>query len=67
MVPRVGSTILAKVAFEYTGRTALTVLSPVTGKRYRFESRGSRIEADPRDRSMLQAIPGLKPIKAPSR
>jgi hypothetical protein len=47
-------------AFEYLGRTALTVVGPVSGARYRFDRPGSRIHVDPRDRTALQRIPVLK-------
>jgi hypothetical protein len=48
--------------FEYTGRTALSVVSPVTGRSYRFDHPGARTEADPRDRALLAALPGLRQI-----
>jgi len=50
------------VAFEYVGRTALTVTGPASGRVYRFERTGSRIEADLRDRRSLAAIPQLRQI-----
>ena len=46
--------------FEYTGKTALTVVSPVSGKHYRFTQPGARLEADIRDRSWLAFVPQLK-------
>ncbi len=49
--------------FEYVGRTALTVLGPVTGKRYRFDGPGARILVDLRDRRSLAAVPHLREIK----
>ena len=61
--PRLVSTTASRAPrFEYTGQTALTVLSPITGKRYRFERPGARIEADPRDRSLLASVPTLRQI-----
>ena len=45
------------VAFEYAGATALTVVSPVTGKTYRFGSPGARIEVDSRDRPWVTLVP----------
>jgi hypothetical protein len=48
--------------FEYTGRTALSVFSPTTGRSYRFDRPGARTEADPRDRALLAAVPGLRQI-----
>ena len=46
--------------FEYTGKTALTVVSPVSGKHYRFTQPGARLEADIRDRSWLAFVSQLK-------
>lgn len=48
------------VAFVYTGRTGLTVVSPITGMRYRFEKTGARLEVDARDRSWMKFVPNLK-------
>jgi len=31
--------------FEYTGKTALTVVSPLTGQKYRFLQPGARVSA----------------------
>ena len=48
------------VLFEYVGRTGLTVVSPVTGKRYRFDAPGATVAVDPRDKSMLLNVPYLR-------
>ncbi|HWF03266.1 MAG TPA: hypothetical protein VHA06_06240 [Candidatus Angelobacter sp.] len=48
--------------FEYTGKTALTVVSPATGKHYRFAKPGARLEVDMRDRAWLTFVPNLKSI-----
>ena len=45
--------------FEYTGRTAMTVIGPVSGIRYRFDAPGRRIAVDLRDRKSVAAIPQL--------
>lgn len=37
----------------------MTVLGPVSGRRYRFEGYGSRLAVDPRDAPSLQAVPHL--------
>jgi len=42
------------------GRTGLTVVSPVTGKRYRFDAPGATVAVDPRDKSMLLNVPNLR-------
>jgi len=46
--------------FEYTGKTALTVVSPLTGQKYRFPQPGARVSVDPRDRSWIAFVPHLK-------
>jgi len=51
------------VAFEYGGATALTVVSPLTGKTYRFAHAGARLEVDPRDRSWVSFVPSLKRVE----
>ena len=50
------------VVFEYIGRTALSAEGRVTGIRYRFESPGSRVTVDPRDRASLDLLPMLKQV-----
>jgi hypothetical protein len=60
---RTDSGSVSAVLFEYVGKTALTVLSPVTGRRYRFERPGDRVLVDPRDRPSLRAFPNLREIK----
>jgi hypothetical protein len=50
------------VQFEYVGRTALTAVGPVSGKRYRFAHPGAVIVVDPRDRPGLAAVPGLRAV-----
>jgi hypothetical protein len=50
---------LPKPIFEYVGVTALTVVSPVTRKTYRFERPGARVEVDMRDRSWVAFVPNL--------
>jgi len=59
--PRAPLTIAAPV-FEYVGATALTVVSPLTRKTYRFEKPGARIEVDMRDRSWIAFVPNLAPV-----
>ena len=48
------------MTFEYTGRTTMMVVSPVTGRRYVFDGPGARLEADWRDRQFLAAVPRLR-------
>lgn len=52
------------IYFEYTGSTALTVLGPVSGRRYRFSGHGARLAIDPRDRPSLAALPRLTQVRS---
>lgn len=54
---------LATPVFEYVGSTALTVVSPLTHKVYRFEKQGARAEVDHRDRSWIAFVPSLVPAE----
>jgi hypothetical protein len=46
--------------FEYTGATALTVVSPITGRKYRFLRPGARLHVDAMDRQWIAFVPHLK-------
>lgn len=48
------------IAFEYVGRTSLTVTGPATGTRYRFETTGARVLVDGRDSVALAAVGVLR-------
>jgi hypothetical protein len=50
--------------FEYIGQTALTAIGPATGKRYRFDRPGARLEVDLRDRRGIAAVPLLRQVPA---
>jgi hypothetical protein len=50
--------------FEYTGKTALTAVGPVSGMRYRFATPGSRVAVDLRDRKHLAAVPNLVQVRS---
>jgi hypothetical protein len=52
--------------FENIGGTGLTVVGPVTGRRYHFDKPGSRVTVDPRDRSSVAAIGMLKAVALPA-
>jgi hypothetical protein len=52
------------VRFEYTGATALTVVGPVSGRRYRFAAPGSVVDVDARDAPSLMAVPQVRPARA---
>lgn len=49
-----------KPVFEYLGATALTVIGPASGLRYRFDRPGAALAVDPRDRAALEAVPLLR-------
>jgi hypothetical protein len=51
------------VYFKYVGKTGLTVDSPITGKRYRFDQPGAQLAADARDQSLLTYVPNLVPVR----
>jgi hypothetical protein len=50
--------------FEYTGKTALTVVGNITGKSYRFSHAGDIQIIDHRDAPGMKLIPVLKRIYA---
>ncbi len=52
----------SRVFFEYVGRTGLTVIGSATGKQYRFERAGARLEVDLRDRFAMTAVPNLRQL-----
>ena len=51
-----------RVVFEYLGATALTVVGPVSGRRYHFSATGARIPIDPRDRPGVARVPKLRQV-----
>jgi hypothetical protein len=51
---------LPRVLFQYTGPTTMVAIGPVSGRRYRFDGPGARVEVDPRDRRFLAGIPRLR-------
>lgn len=53
------------VYFEYIGKTALTVLGSITGKRYRFTKHSERVAVDLKDRLSLVAVPNLRQVLGP--
>lgn len=53
--------------FEYVGGTGLTVRGPVTGRQYRFDRPGARVEVDPRDRASVAAVPVLRAVGPSTR
>lgn len=54
----------AKVAlFEYTGTTAMTVVGPISGVKYRFGSPGARLRVDVRDVASMTFVPNLQQLE----
>jgi len=49
--------------FEYRGATALTVIGAGTGRVYRFERSGARMEIDRRDQELMARVPNLRRIQ----
>lgn len=62
MTPKSSSSITSGRHLEYTGRTALTVVSPLTGRRYRFAGQGARVEIDGRDFFWMASYPNLQRV-----
>lgn len=50
----------ANNVFEYIGKTALTVIGNITGRRYRFNRPGDLQSVDPRDAGGMTAVPVLR-------
>ena len=53
---------LLRLVYEYVGPTSLTVSSPHTGRRYRFDRPGARVELDPRDRPLVAQVSQLRQV-----
>jgi hypothetical protein len=49
-------------AFQYVGKKAITAVSPISGRQYRFGYPGAVVQVDPRDRASLAAIPNLRVV-----
>jgi len=58
--PRAGRRPHQAVNFEYEGATAMTVVSPLTARSYRFAHPGARVAVDPRDTPWLTFTPHLR-------
>ncbi len=59
---RPAASLQFSVCFEYTGRTSLSVIGPVSGQHYYFEAPGARLVVDPRDQLALDAVPELRRV-----
>ncbi|MBZ5726327.1 MAG: hypothetical protein LAP87_15175 [Acidobacteriia bacterium] len=50
------------VVFEYTGRTGMAVMGPVTRATYRFDGFGARVSVDGRDGVALATVRALRRV-----
>ena len=48
--------------FQYTGGSKLTIKGLLSGKNYDFATPGAVLEVDPRDRTILSAMPKIRQI-----
>jgi hypothetical protein len=60
--PRAQGLRVSRVFFEYVGRTGLTVVGSGSGRRYRFDRPGARLEVDLKDRASLAGVPHLRQV-----
>ncbi len=51
--------------FQYLGKTRLTVVGSISGKRYRFNQVNDIVAVDPRDRRSLTTVPKLRQVLHP--
>ena len=51
-----------QVLYEYTGKTALTIVGNVTRKHYRFNYPGDKQNIDSRDSRSMTTVPVLKKV-----
>ena len=61
MAPPIARSSTAILHYQYVGRTALTVVSPTTGRQYRFDKPGAVLQVDARDRQWMERVPNVKP------
>ena len=59
---RMNVPLSGSVAFEYTGRSRLTVIGPVTHIRYEFVGFGARVHVDARDSTSIATVPALRRV-----
>ena len=52
----------ATVLFEYTGKTALSIVGPGSRTAYRFDRAGARALVDRRDAAYLARVPVLRQV-----
>jgi hypothetical protein len=55
---------ISKVAlYEYTGTVGMTVTAPISGAKYRFATRGAKVQVDLRDVGSLAGLPNLRRLE----
>ncbi len=59
-VPPIARSSTAILQYQYLGRTAMTVVSPATGRQYRFDKPGAVLQVDARDRQWMERVPNIK-------
>lgn len=47
------------VLYQYNGATAMTVVGPLSGRRYRFDQPGAIVQVDSRDVPSMVGLPHL--------
>ena len=63
--PQAASQRYGVAYFQYTGSSGLTVIGPMTAKRYRFDSPGAIVPVELRDRPSPAALPQLRQVSGP--
>ena len=51
--------------FEYVGATGITAFGAVTGRRYRFATRGAIVAIDDRDAASMSGVPNVRRTRGP--
>jgi hypothetical protein len=59
--PPIARSSTSMLQYQYVGRTAMTVVSPATGRRYRFDRPGAQQQVDARDRQWIERVPNIRP------
>jgi hypothetical protein len=60
--PAISVQPVGTVVFEYTGRSRLTVIGPVTRARYDFVGHGARLNVDRRDSNAIAMVAALRRV-----
>lgn len=60
VAPPIARSSTAMLQYQYLGRTALTAVSPATGRQYRFDRPGAVLQVDARDRHWIERLPNIR-------